>query len=399
IHRDVKPSNILLTEDRSPIVGDFGLAHLPDDEPAPSMVSEPLTQAGMRIGTPSYMAPEQVRGDPIDGRIDQYSLAVVAYELLAGRPPFSGDTPYATMLKHVHEAPPPPSSSNPGLDGTAERALLRALAKDPRDRFATCSEFVRALAAAGRNGDSQDGAAVIMPGPAPRPEPTLVAPQRPAASSDSPAAPPTEFVAPMAPGAARAPFVGTTAAVPDVAAPAPSAAPPSRRGPMRGRTIAIAAAALVVPAAVIVAIVAAASGSKQAPRPTQANQSPATAPATGTATATETATAAATQGASSGALPATVLYSDLFRDAQKSKMERTPPNDAAHYHFAVANNEFVIMVTDPNFQAVPEAHLPGTYDDATLTVDALLQGSVEAPYVVLGCHQQGDGDDGYRFEV
>jgi predicted Ser/Thr protein kinase len=378
IHRDIKPSNILLTGDRTPIVGDFGLAHLLDDEPAPGMAAGPLTQAGMRIGTPSYMAPEQVRGDPIDRAIDQYSLAVVAYELLTGRLPFSGDTPYATMLKHVHESPPPPSNVNSAVGPATERALLRALDKAPRRRFASCGEFIRALAASARESGSRD-------------ETIVIALPLPAVSGGAPAMPATEFVAP-APAAERAP---ATQAAPAVE-PGPSGGEPPRRRRDRRRTIAIGAtAASVVAAAVIAAILVSASGSKRTAQPTQAHQPS----ATRTVSATVPATVASAPASPGATLPATVLYSDLFRDAQKSKLESTPPGDAAHYHFTIANNEFVITVTDPNFQSVPEAHLPGTYDDATLAVDALLQGSVEAPFIVLGCHQPDNGDDGYRFAV
>jgi len=141
VHRDVKPGNILLTEERAPIVADFGLAALEEPEAAAR-----LTISGSMLGTPGYMAPEQVRGDPVDGQADQYALGIVAYELLTGRLPFTADTAYAAMLKHVQEPPPLPSDYNPEIAATAESALLTALAKNPCERFDTCIAFVRALA-------------------------------------------------------------------------------------------------------------------------------------------------------------------------------------------------------------------------------------------------------------
>ncbi len=147
VHRDIKPTNILLTEQDVPIVADFGLARLLEAGIAApgSDLTQQLTQAGMGLGTPSYMAPEQAQGSAVDGRADQYALGIVAYQMLTGSVPFVAETPLAVALKHVTEPLPSPRSRNPELSEAVEQALLRALAKDPAGRFADCRTFIRAL--------------------------------------------------------------------------------------------------------------------------------------------------------------------------------------------------------------------------------------------------------------
>jgi len=143
VHRDIKPENILLQEGE-PVVADFGVARgLCDDcDPAPR-----VTQPGIAVGTPAYMSPEQASGDPvINARSDQYALACVLYELLAGEPPFTGSGPRATMARHATEPPRPLRARRPEVPLAVERAVLRALAKEPGERFASISEFAEALA-------------------------------------------------------------------------------------------------------------------------------------------------------------------------------------------------------------------------------------------------------------
>lgn len=140
LHRDVKPNNILLDGKGRAYLGDFGLAQVAE--------ASRLTQVGSIVGTPTYLSPEQVEDKTLDGRADQYALAVVAYELLVGRPPFSGHSPTAVSLMHVTEAPPPPSQNSGQAPAEADDVLLRALAKDPAQRYPTCLEFIRTLEAA-----------------------------------------------------------------------------------------------------------------------------------------------------------------------------------------------------------------------------------------------------------
>jgi predicted Ser/Thr protein kinase len=137
VHRDIKPENILLDKAGIPHIVDFGIA---------KAVEGTRMTRGL-LGTPEYMSPEQVKGNRVDGRSDQYSLAVLAYELLTGRTPFptQGDDPWAQINMHLNTPPPNPRTTVPDLPTPVANALLQALAKDPGQRFKDCGEFVRAL--------------------------------------------------------------------------------------------------------------------------------------------------------------------------------------------------------------------------------------------------------------
>ena len=139
VHRDIKPANIMVHEDGTAKVTDFGVAKI---------VSQQMTQAGTIMGTPSYMSPEQVQGGAISGRADQFSLAVIAYEVLTGEKPFIADTLPTLMFKIVREEPAAPQRLNATLSADVETVMRRALAKNPADRFASCVDFVNALATA-----------------------------------------------------------------------------------------------------------------------------------------------------------------------------------------------------------------------------------------------------------
>jgi serine/threonine protein kinase len=135
VHRDIKPANIMMHE-KSVKIADFGIARIQ---------SQQMTHAGGILGTPSYMSPEQVQGHTIDGRADQFSLAVIAFELMTGEKPFSGDSMTALLYKIVRDDPPSPQRLNPSLSWPVETVLKRAMAKDPGERYASCSDFAKAL--------------------------------------------------------------------------------------------------------------------------------------------------------------------------------------------------------------------------------------------------------------
>ena len=143
IHRDIKPENILLQEGE-PVVADFGVATALSAAGGDNVY---VTGRGFAVGTPAYMSPEQASGEGgLDGRADQYSLACVLYEMLAGQPPFAGSGARATMARHAIETPAPVRTRRPTVPLAVERALERALAKSPADRFPAMAEFVAALA-------------------------------------------------------------------------------------------------------------------------------------------------------------------------------------------------------------------------------------------------------------
>jgi serine/threonine-protein kinase len=144
IHRDIKPENILLQEGE-PVVADFGVATAMHAAGGDNVY---VTDRGFAVGTPAYMSPEQATAEPgLDGRSDQYSLACVLYEMLAGDPPFAGTGARATMARHAIEAPAPIGTRRPNVPAAIERALARALAKDPGERFGDMAEFMDALVA------------------------------------------------------------------------------------------------------------------------------------------------------------------------------------------------------------------------------------------------------------
>ena len=141
VHRDIKPDNILLTKDGSTLVADFGIARALDVSGGAT-----LTQTGMSLGTPAYMSPEQASGDrEIDARTDIYALGAVLYELLAGEAPFTGPTVQAVIAKRFSQAAPSIRASRPNVPENVDRAIQRALAMVPGDRFPSAAAFSDAL--------------------------------------------------------------------------------------------------------------------------------------------------------------------------------------------------------------------------------------------------------------
>ena len=138
IHRDVKPSNVLMERGQRALLTDFGLAKMTEG-------SVQLTGSGVGVGTPDYMSPEQGQGMAVDARSDVYSLGVVLYEMLTGRVPYEAETPMAVVVKHITAPLPLPRKVNPAISETVERVILKALAKDPADRYQSAGELAEAL--------------------------------------------------------------------------------------------------------------------------------------------------------------------------------------------------------------------------------------------------------------
>ena len=140
LHRDIKPGNVLFDADGNALLTDFGLTRM-------AQGGSNLTGSGI-LGTPAYMSPEQGQGLGLDAASDIYSMGIVLYEILTGEVPFSADTPVAVIMKHISDPLPLPTDKRPDLPAVAENVILKALAKDPRDRWVTCSEMSQAFSKA-----------------------------------------------------------------------------------------------------------------------------------------------------------------------------------------------------------------------------------------------------------
>lgn len=135
VHRDIKPANVMITGTGAVKVMDFGIARAVADD------SATVTQTAAVIGTAQYLSPEQARGESVDARSDVYSCGCLLYELVTGRPPFVGDSPVAVAYQHVREVPPLPSTINPGLPRQLDSVIMKALAKNPQNRYQTAGEM------------------------------------------------------------------------------------------------------------------------------------------------------------------------------------------------------------------------------------------------------------------
>jgi tetratricopeptide (TPR) repeat protein len=162
VHGGLKPANVLFTTEGEPMLADFGVARAVAAA-LPALPADPA-------GAPAYMAPEQIRGDPVDGRADIYALGVLLYELCTNTLPFTADTATGVLMRHLTEPPPPPTRANPALPPAVEQVILKALSKSPADRYGKAGELAAALEIA------------LSPAAIPTPE-TVAPPARPKAEA------------------------------------------------------------------------------------------------------------------------------------------------------------------------------------------------------------------------
>jgi len=183
VHRDIKPHNIVVGSDGRLKVTDFGIAR--------SGASQ-MTEAGSIVGTAQYLSPEQARGAPVDPRSDLYSLGIVLYEMLTGKVPFTGDTPVEIAMKHLSQIPEPPSKLRPGVPHDLDAVVMRALAKEPEQRYGSAEEMDADLARVARgvavSRETEDAMTQVLAGAGISSAQTMV--QRPRSSVTAPPTPP-----------------------------------------------------------------------------------------------------------------------------------------------------------------------------------------------------------------
>ncbi|WP_436777362.1 protein kinase domain-containing protein [Yinghuangia sp. YIM S09857] len=218
VHRDIKPSNVMLTPAGGVKVLDFGIAKALAD------TATRLTSTGGMVGTPAYLSPEQIDGADVDGRTDVYSLGCLLYELLTGRPPFTGDSPFAVMNQHLSKAPAAPSELRPEVPASVDAVVLRALAKKADERYPDAGSFRAALEQV-REAARQTVVAV------PAPPPIASAPTAHAYRSEAvPAAWPPGAVGVAGPASGSGPAAGAAWSSPPIPG-QPPGPPPVPAGP------------------------------------------------------------------------------------------------------------------------------------------------------------------------
>ncbi|MCF2526992.1 protein kinase domain-containing protein [Yinghuangia soli] len=223
IHRDIKPSNIMVTTAGTVKVLDFGIAK------ALAATTTRLTATGLMVGTPAYLSPEQIDGDDVDARTDIYSLGCLLYELLTGRPPFTGDSPFAVMNQHLTKTPPPPSARRADVPDQVDALTLFALAKSPDQRYPDAAAFRSALESA------QQALTTRIPAPPDvHAQPTAVTGRPPREQLGAAAAPPPLPSPSVSPNPGPGPSSGSGSGLVAPPTPDPYAEATPLPGPRRG---------------------------------------------------------------------------------------------------------------------------------------------------------------------
>jgi serine/threonine-protein kinase len=285
VHRDIKPDNIMVLSDDRVKVTDFGIARI-------LAGGSPHTLTGMSLGTPLYMAPEQIRGWTVDGRTDIYALGAVLYQMVSGRPPFEGDDPLSIAFKHVHEPPEPPTRIAAGVPSEWEALILKALAKDPEDRFQTASQLAEALSRlsagydAAREFPATPPAVAGSPSDPPVDEQTIHRPLEELSERVQPQIPPTRTGYPQG-----APLQAASPLPAPYRAPAAAIVPTGRQGPTTWWIAALLLLALLIGAGIAWALARSSLGGSHSAAGSTSRATATALPTTAPATATPQPTA------------------------------------------------------------------------------------------------------------
>jgi serine/threonine protein kinase len=391
IHRDVKPSNFLISDSGEPMLSDFGIAKL-----VAGNDNMQLTGTGVGIGTPEYMAPEQGLGQAVDGRADIYSLGVVLYELLTGQKPYHADTPIAVLYKHIADPLPSPRSFKPDLPEAVESIVFCSMAKKPVDRYQTMGDFAGAMDKLLREPPTQAQAAPLPPVKAQPDEQATKAYPEPYAPFYTPTPPlPEPVYQSSIPGYH-----------PATQPPVQPAVQPAKKSNRTVITCGIIAAVVICVGAIVAILGFGALG-----------------PLFGQATLIPTRTALAEQPSatiesSSGALPTTtpnvtqptvtafvvptatlvtqgsILFQDDFSDTSSGWFVTNDSTWTSQYQ----NGEYWLTLHSPNW--ISWVWYGDTTTDVTFNIDArILHSTGDGQYGILCRYQDNDNGDFYGFEI
>jgi serine/threonine-protein kinase len=358
VHRDIKPANLMVTPSGRVKVMDFGVAKDVD-------LATMAGTAGV-IGTPAYMAPEQLNGQPLDCRADIYSLGVTLYQMIAGSPPFQGPNMTDFFRQHLRDEPPPLEVVCPGVDRALVAVIERALAKDPDDRFSTPAEMMLAL--------QPHAAAGWETAWSPRPgTPAFGSPSTP---HSYPSVPPPRQTSP--PLSSETEAVARTMRAPSSASVAAPNAPARRGFPVYS---------VLAPLLVIVGGVAFAAWYMFL-GPAAPAQPPAATPVPAGSVARPSPTP------SSGS---TAIFNDSLDDASKGRLLKSS-TDPSVFIVLYDGDHYVIQKINPTSQAIASVPIPApagvTYDDSVVAVDARVVDPTPNRFVALTCRDR-DAQAGY----
>lgn len=347
IHRDLKPSNVLIDRRGDCFLADFGIAKL--------LQESAFTTSGSLLGTPQYVSPEQVFGQPVDHRSDLYALGVMLYQMTAGRLPFEADTAMAMALKHAHEPPLPPRAANPNIPPALETVILRALEKNPDDRFQSGLEFARAV----------KSALSAMPEPRSTSMPTVIAAPSAPASPQTVAAPPAS--------------TSSLAAVPQTVAAPPASTAPLPAGPVTTPVRATRPAPFTLGVIAVIAVAVIIGG--------------------GLLTAGLWAGLTWLRSKPVSPSPAgktSALLEETFSDTALG-WELSGKVDRASGRYDTASGEYVIQSANSGQLVAAAAHMP-TFKDTLATLETYVAQGTDFKYGLM-CRHQADAFSGYAFLV